>query len=226
MSKRSSTLALPLAFIFDQSFRNHSLPASWLQAIVTPIFKKGTTADPCNYRPISLTSTCCKAMERIINTQLIDYLLQNQLITKHQHGFLRKHSTTTNLLETLNDFTLALNNKLTTDVIYIDFQKAFDTVSHTKLLAKLSAYGICGDLLLWISAFLSGRTQVVRISSTLSDPIHIISGVPQGSVLGPSLFLIYINDLPDCLQLRNVYVKLYADDAKMYCFYAYNTYLS
>jgi len=105
-------------------------------------------------------------MERVINTQLMNYLLRHHLISKHQHVFLRRHSTASNLLETLNDFTLALNNKLTTDVIYIYSQKAFDTVSRKKLLAKLSTCGISGDLLLWISAFLSRRTHAVRISDT------------------------------------------------------------
>jgi len=118
-------------------------------------------------------------MERVINAQLIDYLLSNKLITKHQHGFLLKHSTCANLLETVNDWVLALDNRLKTDAIYIDFQK--DSVSHPKLLAKLESY-IRGDLLALITAFWQHRTQQVRINDTLSDHIWCHE-VPQGIVL-------------------------------------------
>ena len=138
----------------------------WLQAFVTPIFKKGATSDPSNYRPISLTCTCCRVMERIINLQLIDYLLSNCLFSNHQHGFLRKHSTCSNLLETINDWTLALDRHLKTDTIHIDFQKAFDSVSHPKLLSKLASYNIKSDLFAWIAAFLDGRSQQKKINKS------------------------------------------------------------
>jgi hypothetical protein len=163
-------------------------------------------------------------MERIINTQLIDYLLSNKLISKHQHGFLKKHSTCTNLLETVNDWTLALDNRLKTDTIYIDFKKAFDSVSHPKLRAKLQSYNISGDLLDWIAAFLDHRSQQVIISNCLSDTVLITSGVPQGSVLGPTLFLLYINDLSDGFKTSSCTLKLYADDVKLYSSYQIGEY--
>jgi len=146
LKKLANCICMPLSYIFDASFKSNCLPQQWLQAFVTPVFKKGATSDPNNYRPISLTCSCCRVMERIINSRLINYLLEHQLITKHQHGFLRKHSTCPNLLETVNDWSLALDRHLITDAVYIDFQKAFDSVSHLKLISKLKSYNITGDL--------------------------------------------------------------------------------
>lgn len=210
------SISAPLSYIFNSSFSSHYLPSQWLQAYVTPVFKKGSMSDPTNYRPISLTCTCCKVMERIINDQLLDYLSAHSLITNSQYGFLRKRSTCTNLLECINDWTLALDKHQTTDIAYIDFQKAFDSVSHPKLLQKLNAYNITGDLHGWITAFLANRSQCVKISTSFSTSIPVYSGVPQGSVLGPTLFLLYINDLVDCFNDVNCIVKLYADDVKLY----------
>ena len=216
LKKLANALSEPLAFIFDASFRTHVLPAPWLHALVTPVFKKGITASPSNYRPISVTCVCCRVMERIVNFELIDYLQRHGLITKCQHGFLRKHSTCTNLLESVYDWSVALNQKLKTDVVYIDFQKAFDTVSHQKLIIKLESYGVCGDLLEWLKAFLRNRTQAVNLSGHVSDIVRVTSGVPQGSVLGPTLFLVFINDIEDILFGFSVHMKLFADDAKLY----------
>jgi len=123
LTKLAYSISTPLHYIFDSSFKTGQLPSLWLQAYVTPIFKKGVTSDPANYRPISLTCTCCRVMERIINVQLIHYVLSNSLITKHQHGFLLRHSTCTNLLETINDWTVALDSHLKTDAIYYRFSK-------------------------------------------------------------------------------------------------------
>ena len=154
------------------------------------IFKKGYPSDPSNYRPISLTNSLCKV------------ILQNNLITRHQHGFLTKHSTYTQLLETLNDWTLCLKTKFGVDSVYLDFAKAFNTVSHVKLLIKLTGYGISGHLLGWIRAFLSSCSKSVKIYHFLSSPSYVKSCVSQGSVLGPILFLIYIRDITDiCMDL-------------------------
>ena len=219
LKKCASSIALPLCHIFDISFKDSVVPECWKYACVTPIFKKGCTSDVNNYRPISLTSTCCRVMERIINLKLLDYLLLNKLITPQQHGFVRKRSTCTNLLECLQDWTLNLQNRMNTDVIYFDFRKAFDSVSHVKLLSKLPAYGISGCLLNWISAFLTNRSQVVKFKNSCSCPVSVSSGVPQGSVLGPTLFLLYINDVCDIFLGLTVKTKLYADDIKMYSCY-------
>lgn len=212
----ANVLCSPLAFIFESSFRSHTLPTCWLHAFITPVFKKGLTSELSNYRPISLTCVCCRIMERVINMELIDYLTKNGLITKYQHGFLRKHSTCSNLLESVNDWSLNLKNCATTDIIFIDFKKAFDSVSHQKLICKIESYGVQGDLLEWIKAFLKDRTQAVKIDNCISSNIAITSGVPQGSVLGPLLFLLYINDITDIAAGLDVNLKLFADDAKLY----------
>jgi len=150
------TMCKPLCYILYSSFKSHCLPSQWL-SFCHPFSKKGTTSDPANYKPISLTCTCCRVIEHIINTHLIDYLLR-KLISRHQHGFLVRYSTCTNLLETVNDWTITLDNHLKIDAICIDFQKAFDSVSRSKLLTKLSSYIIRGDMFALIVAFLDHRS--------------------------------------------------------------------
>lgn len=161
-------------------------------------------------------------MERIINNELLNYLVTNNLITKQQHGFIRKRCTCTNILESLHDWCLNLQMHLITDVIYFDFKKAFDSVSHPKLLLKLSAYGITGNLLAWLTDFLHHRTQMVKLDNIYSCMVPVVSGVPQGSVLGPTLFLLFINDVVDAFDGLNIKLKLYADDIKLYSCYAVN----
>ena len=155
-------------------------------------------------------------MERIIVDQLLIYLQQNDIISSEQHGFLARRSTCTQLLDTVHDWVLDINRHLRIDCVYIDFAKAFDTVSHSKLLTKLNGYGVEYELLNWVSSFLSGRTQQVCIGNELSNGILVESGVPQGSVLGPLAFLLYINDIVNC-NLGLTKCKLFADDSKFYC---------
>jgi len=167
---------------------------------------------PRNYRPISLTCTLCKLMELIIKDRLLCYLVSHNLISKHQHAFIQKHSTVTNVLESTHDWALTLQEGHLVDVIYIDFSRAFDSVIHRKLLLKLSCLGVNGHLLNWISAFLNGRYQCVTIDNYYSQWVEVISGVPQGSVLGPILFLLFVNDATVIWQ----HLSLYADDLKLY----------
>ena len=173
------------------------------------------SSDCNNYRPISLTCTCCKILESIISNELMQYLLDHKLITQQQHGFLKRHSTSTNLLETTHDWTMNISNHLSTSAAYIDFKSAFDRISHSKLLYKLSCYGIKGNLYHLIVSFLSSRTQSVKINTSLSKSRPVTSGVPQGSVLGPLLFILFINDIVDNLH-TSTSVKLFADDNKLY----------
>ena len=175
---------------------------------------KCSRSDPSSYRPISLTSVACKLLEFILKKYLSLHLFKNDLLTGQQHGFLSKKSTETQLLQCVNDWTKSLDCKNAVDVFYLDISKAFDTVSHPKLIRKIEKYGITGKFLNWIKNFLLSRFQQVRVDGTLSDNISVISGVPQGSVLGPLLFLIYINDLARVIRCSSV--KMFADDTKIY----------
>ena len=209
----ADVLALPLLILFKKSLDTGELPREWKQAIITPIFKKGSKTKPGNYRPVSLTSQCCKIFERILRKYIVAHLEDNHCISTHQHGFMKKRSCQTNLLETFEDWTQLIDEGAGMDVVFLDYQKAFDTVPHTRLNRKLRGYGVTGKVLNWISEFLRERTQRVSVNNHLSSWTKVISGVPQGSVLGPLLFIVYVNELPDLISNK---MKMYADDTKLY----------
>lgn len=206
-------LASPLSLIMQESFRRHSLPRDWLHGVVTPIFKKGNRLLPSNYRPITLTSLVCKIAEKIIHKQVLQFCLDNAVLPPEQHGFIPGRSVVTNLLNCVNDWTRCLDRNEPVDVIYLDFAKAFDRVPKRRLLAKLDHYGVRGDLLKFIDSYLTGRTFQVKVDRVLSAPFPVSSGVPQGSTLGPLLFLVYMADLKQALTSR---CSFYADDVKIY----------
>ena len=208
----AQSLSKPLCFIFNHSLISGVCPIKWKQANITPIFKKGTRLDPGNYRPVSLTSIVCKILEKIIREVIVEFLTTNNLINSRQHGFMKKKACVTNLLETLDFLTNCYWKKIPVVIAFIDFLKAFDLVAHKRLIFKLSRYGIKGSLLEWIASFLTERTQRVVMGDTISAWESVTSGVPQGSVLGPILFIIFINEISEILISIN---ELYADDTKL-----------
>ena len=180
---------------------------------IVPIFKKGNKQLASNYRPISLTSIIGKVMESIAKDAIIAHMSQYKLFSDSQHGFLPHKSCTTQLLTAMNHWTESLNSGYATDIIYFDFKKAFDSVPHRRLLLKLKSYGISGNLLSWLSSFLTGRLQRVTLNNVYSEWSNVISEVPQGSVLGPILFLLYVNDIPSVV---DSHLLVFADDIKLY----------
>ena len=213
LKELSDVIAPILTIIYQSSIDSSKVPSDWKDANVTPIFKKGEQYEPANYRPISLTSVCCKVLEHILTSTIMDHLEHHHILCPEQHGFRRKRSCETQLLEFTHELFVNMAGGKQTDILILDFAKAFDRVNHSLLVHKLNSYGIRGVLNQWISDFLDGRRQAVVINGARSNFIPVQSGVPQGSVLGPCLFLIYINDMPDLLSSP---VRLFADDTAVY----------
>ena len=199
-----------LTQLYNNCFESGCIPAVWKTAHVTAIHKKGCMSDARNYRPISLTCVLCKVYEKIVRSHILDHIAPK--IVPQQHGFTSGRSCLSNLLEFIDASNDLIEAGDSVDIFYMDFQKAFDTVPHHRLLRKLENLGINGKTLAMISDFLSGRTFQARVGDSLSQTYEVMSGVPQGSVLGPLLFLIYINDLPEDIKRH---ISLFADDVKM-----------
>jgi hypothetical protein len=189
------------------------VPEDWKTATVTPIYKKGQKSDPSNYRPVSLTSVPCKVMETIIKEKIMDHLQKESLIKPSQHGFWPGRSCATNLIIFMDTVTKAFDNGIPADIFYLDFAKAFDKVPRERLLIKLEAKGITGRMKNWIREWLSGRTQTVVVHGEKSEKGNVDSGVTQGTVLGPPLFTIHIDDIYDFVRLIEI-LKKFADDTK------------
>ena len=207
-------LLTPLTDIYNKSLQSGVVPEDWRIGNVTPIFKKGSKGNPANYRPVSLTSVPCKLLESILKDEVVDHLFSNNLLKDSQHGFMKGRSCTTNLLEFFHTAVDNLDAGNPMDIIYLDFAKAFDKVPTKKLLAKLKSMNINGNILNWISSWLRDWKQRVVLNGEASTWIEVLSGVPQGSVLGPLLFLIFINDIDDAAKYINI-LRKFADDTKL-----------
>uniref|UniRef100_A0A0N4UM48 Reverse transcriptase domain-containing protein n=1 Tax=Dracunculus medinensis TaxID=318479 RepID=A0A0N4UM48_DRAME len=198
-------LNLPLFLIYKDIMKSGLNPKIWKLSHIVPIHKKGSTYDASNYRPISLTCVGSKVLERLICNKLLIYL---------DHGFCTKKSTSSQILANLSDWSASIDNGKIVSVVYLDLAKAFDTVSHSKLLVTLNSYGITGDLYNWVSDYIKDRYQAVYVNNTLSDMIPAKSIVPQGNCIAPLLFLLYINDITTVVINSTIY--LYANDCKIY----------
>ena len=203
-------IAPSFTLLFQASLHQSSLPSQWKTAHITPIFKKGARYNPENYRPISLTSIACKMLEHIVTGHIMRHLESNDILCREQHGFRRGRSCATQLLGFVDEVSRELAGGHQVDTVVLDFSKAFDKVDHSLLLHKLARYGITGRVHSWIEDFLDERQQAVVVGGEKSAFLPVSSGVPQGSVLGPCLFLAYINDLPNTTETCTT--RLFADD--------------
>ncbi|XP_046685907.1 uncharacterized protein LOC124371605 [Homalodisca vitripennis] len=215
-------LICPLTDIFNKSFNEGHVPSALKISKIYPKFKTGSRTELSNYRPISLLPTVAKLCEKVVLTRLLEHCTLNNLITSSQHGFVKGKSTTTAMIELLESVIDSLENGNLTTAIFLDFSKAFDCLGHDLILKKLNALGVTATALKWFESYLKDRSQVVEIKSTVkgttkafrSQPLPIQRGVPQGSVLGPVLFILFTNDLPEYL---SEYTKtlMYADDTTL-----------
>ena len=202
-----------LTQIFNASLASSVFPQDWKIACVSPIYKAGDKRDRVNYRPISVLSTVAGLFEKIIHLQLNEYLIENNIISVHQSGFRKGQSTATSLLSTNNSWLINMDSGLINGVVFLDLCKAFDTIDREILMNKLYLYGVKGSALRWFKSYLTHREQVCKIDNIISTPKNIKCGVPQGSNLGPLPFLLYINDLPNCLV--NSVPAMFADNTNI-----------
>ncbi|CAH2084684.1 unnamed protein product [Euphydryas editha] len=208
----ATALCRPLHHLFNLSLREGIFPTIWKSARITPVFKGGDKSNIENYRPISILSALSKLFEKLVYNAI--YPLMHNVIIPEQHGFVNRRSTNTNLLVYTTYLFKSMDENKQTDCVYTDFRKAFDRVDHKILLEKLAFNGIRGNLWRWFKSYVTNRTQKVAFNGYESEFVPITSGVPQGSIIGPLLFLLFINDIKDCFKFCNI--LLYADDLKIY----------
>ena len=206
-------IAGSLTDMINMSLTTGFVPKGWKEARVIPIFKAGDMSNPSNYRPISILSVVSKIIERAVHRQLSEYIDDNNILNSSQSGFRAKHSTSTALMKFVNNLSWNIENRQISGVAFIDLRKAFDTVDHNLLLGKLSAIGCSHECVEWFRSYLTDREQTVHFKGSKSHPLTVLMGVPQGSILGPLLFSIYVNTLPNCI--TDGYVDMYADDTTL-----------
>ena len=210
----ASLIAKPLTYVINMSLSEGVIPTEWKAAKVTPLYKSGPRTELENYRPISVLPTLSKILERIVHRQLLTYLESNRLLVNYQFGFRRKMSTEFAVTFLTDYIRKKADSGNLTGVLYIDLSKAFDTISHSLLLNKLPSYGITDRELGWFTDYLFLRKQSVEVNGTLSNAYPVYTGVPQGSILGPLLFLLHMNDIGRCLKHSSIIT--YADDTVLF----------
>jgi len=215
LKELAEELAPFVTCLFNKSITSSDIPSEWKSQWVSPVYKKGAKSEAANYRPVSLTCILSKLMEHVLCTHIRAHLDNHSVLSCFQHGFRSRHSCDTQLLLTTHDLQSLYDKKLQTDIAILDFSKAFDVVPHQRLLNKMENYGIKGPVRRWISNFLEARQQRVLVDGSFSETATVDSGVPQGTVLGPLLFLIFINDLPENI-IHGTRVRLFADDCLVY----------
>ena len=213
LKKLSPALINPLTLLINQSLVTGIFPNKLKIAKVLPLFKKYDYAIMDNYRPISLLTSISKLFEKVVFTQLYDYFRNNDLFYDSQYGFLKNHSTEYAAMELTDKILKDIDDKNISLAVFMDLSKAFDTLDHDILTKKLAHYGIHGTALQWFTSYLTDRSQCVEIEGVSSNILPLYTGVPQGSILGPLLFLIYMNDIPNCT--KQFYFILYADDTTL-----------
>jgi hypothetical protein len=213
LKKCKHSLAKPLFSLWRDCLDQGITPAQLKNAHIIPIHKGGNQGVAANYRPIALTSHLIKVFEKVIRNYLVTFLEENDLFNKTQHGFRIGRSCLSQLLDHHDRIISLMEKGLNVDSVYLDFSKAFDKVDHQIVLSKLSLFGVRGKLLRWIESFLTNRTQRVVVNGFLSDPCPVISGVPQGSVLGPLLFLILLSDIDK--KIASSFLSSFADDTRV-----------
>ena len=213
LKELATELGPVFAHLFQQSIETGEIPKEWSLANICPLFKKSDRSLACNYRPVSLTCVPCKLLEHIVCSNIMAHLDEYKLLSDRQHAFRKGHSCETQLTTVINDWAKILDNRGQVDTFILDFEKAFDTPPHELLKSKLFSYGIGGKTLKWIDSFLCFRQQRVVVNGVKSDWAPVLSGVPQGTVLGPLLFSLYINDISSDIESE---IRLFADDCVCY----------
>ena len=213
LKKLATELGPVFAHLFQQSIDTGEIPKEWSLANICPLFKKSDRSLACNYRPVSLTCVPCKLLEHTVCSNIMAHLDEYKLLSDRQHACRKGHSCETQLTTVINDWAKILDNRGQVDTFILDFEKAFDTPPHELLKSKLFSYGIGGKTLKWIDSFLCFRQQRVVVNGVKSDWAPVLSGVPRGTILGPLLFSLYINDISSDIESE---IRLFADDCDCY----------
>ena len=209
----ADVLSVPLSYIINLSLDTGQFPQEWKAAKIIPLHKSGSTKSFDNYRPISILPIVSKVIEKIVHKQLMNFLDRNKLLSTRQFGFIAKISTELAATLLLDDIRKNVDKGQLVGTAFVDLSKAFDTISHSKLLTKLPLYGIDGKELAWFEGYLFNRSAQVSYNDVLSEAQQLKSGVPQGSILGPLLFVLFFNDITDVIETN---IVKYADDTVIY----------